>query len=282
MPKRVTFGVWKSEQDYEPFKEMKEMLICNEDEGSLEKKEMVSIAACTLLTDNQIFRLPEWIEYHRLIGFQLLYLYIDSPNIDIYNKFLEKYQQRHPGLVMIFPFYFETGRRAQRVQQYDCPARLKGIAKYVAVFDVDEFFEFQSNNFADLLSFVEDKMQNDNNLAGVFANSLSFSNKGSIPDGYSLIIESFTKRMPEPITIRNKGIFSTNRTFYLDIHQIASGEKQIVANWSDLRLNHYRFPHHNFAWNANDSIVDTTFSVKYSQIIKNELRTSGYCILDYV
>ena len=273
MPDRVTIAAWNHE---EIVLEMQDLLICNEDQ----LRSNVTLAACTLVSDNQILRLPEWIEYNREIGFELFYIYLDSPNVDVYRKLLESYMQQHPGLIEIVPFYFETGRRAQVAHQFDCAKRMKGIAKFVATFDVDEFFQPMGD--WTLLSFLSDKFDNDQKLAGIYIPSVSFasSNNSNPPDGYSLFIETFTWRMPTPTRNRqHKGIFMVDRVAYSHVHYITSGEKQINADYNkEIRMNHYRYPHHSVAWNSHLAVEDKSLANLFSEPVKTELRNSGYFI----
>ena len=275
MPDRVTVAAWRNEKIVI---EMEDLLICNEDR----LRENVALAACTQISDNHILRLPEWIEYHREIGFELFYIYLDSPNVDVYRKLLESYMQRHPGLIEIVPFYFQTGRRAQLAHQFDCTKRMKGIAKYVATFDVDEFIQPMGD--WTLLSFLSDKFNNDQKLGGIYFDSISFgsSNNSNPPDGYSLFIENFTQRMTKAPTRRqHKGIFMADRVVYTHMHYMSSGEKFIDANFSkEVRINHYRYPHHHFAWDDKHVVEDESLANLFSEPIKTELRKSGYFIID--
>ena len=276
----ITLSVWKSEQDQKPFLEMENLLVCNEDNQPFRT---VSLAVCTQVSDNQIVRLPEWLEYHQQLGFELFYLYLDSPNIDIYHKLLETFMKRHPGLVVFVPFYFESNRRAQLASMHDCVWRLKGVADFVALFDVDEFFQLMDKTSQDLLTFVKRKLPKDGENAAFYTPSISFSTiDDTVPDGFTLVTDTFTIRMPKPLGSRwYKGILITNRINYVEIHKLASGEKWIDVDYSsELRLNHYRVPHHSQAWKGELAIEDLSFSQQFSNNIKTELRRSNIFIVD--
>ena len=76
--------------------------ICNENDNF----DSIDLAICTQLADDHLIRLPEWVEYHRLIGFQRIYIYVDSPHFSAYKFFMDGYMKRHPNFLILVPFYF--------------------------------------------------------------------------------------------------------------------------------------------------------------------------------
>ena len=133
--------------------DLRNLLVCNESPAT----HHVDLAACTMVSDDHFHRIPEWIEYHRLIGFRRFFVQIDSPNFDSYQIFFQKYIERHPNLVQLVPFYFESQRRPQDSARHDCLYRSKAFTKYLALFDVDEFFHFKSKQQS-LIDFLDEKL----------------------------------------------------------------------------------------------------------------------------
>lgn len=82
--------------------------------------------------------LKEWIEYHRLIGVDHFYLY-NNASSDAWEQVLQPYIDS--GLVEVFDWpspmqnFQEYHTRANR----DALTRARGLAKWVALIDIDEF-----------------------------------------------------------------------------------------------------------------------------------------------
>ena len=279
---RVSLAVWNDSHRLKdkPYLEMNDLMVCNEDEGFLKQK--YTLVACTHLTDNMINRIPEWLEYHRsVIGFEHFMIYIDSPNVDIYRKLLEKYLQRHPNLVTFVPFFFVSNRKAEYPGQGDCIIRLKGVSELASVFDVDEFFYLfnDSTTFVNLIKKYTDK---DPALTGVYANSFFHGTlSGQYPDSTKLFMENFLLRMPTKARLlRDKGVVVVNRTNYLANHFPTSGElKKVVEIGKEFRVNHFRYPALPGELVPSRLVEDRSMRDKFSTKIKLELQKSGFAYL---
>ena len=280
-PKRVSLAAWnvnKQQNDEKPYLEMNDLMVCNEDGDFVKKK--FSLVACTHLSDNMINRLPEWVEYHRLVGFDHFMIYIDSPNVDVYRKILEKYKQRHPNLVTFVPFFFINNRRSEFAGQGDCVSRLKGISKLAAVFDVDEFF-CNLDNSTTLASIVMKSIDSDQSLAGVYGKSFLFGTiTGEYPDSWKLFMENFILRLPPSAKLkRDKGIVVPDRVDYVANHNPTGGEHSKVANsLNEFRINHFRHPSLDGEWIKSQIIEDRSLQDGFSTQIKLELQNSGIAL----
>ena len=279
-PMRVSLAAWEinNSKQEKPYMEMKDLLVCNEDEEF--HKQKYTLVGCTHLTDNMINRLPEWLEYHRLIGFDHFMIYVDSPNVDIYRKILEKYMQRHPNLVTFVPFFFVNNRRAELPGQGDCIYRLKGISEMAGVFDVDEFF-YLLDNSTNLPQMVRKIVNKIPKYAGVYGNSfLHSTTTGEYPDSSRLFMENFILRMStKAITKRDKGVVLIDRTNYVGNHNTAGGERSLVVNnTNEFRVNHFRYPALENEWLEPNIVQDTSMRDQFSAQVKLELQRSGIAL----
>lgn len=103
---------------------------------------------------NEASYLKEWIEFHLLVGFEHFYLF-NNLSADDYLSVLQPYIDN--GIVDLIEWPYES-TNVQEWNGIQCNAymeavkRSKGIAKWVAFLDTDEFiFPVEQDNLADLL-----------------------------------------------------------------------------------------------------------------------------------
>ena len=279
---RVSFEIAKENEQLAV--RFDDLLICNESPMTMK---MVNLTACTMVSDDYIYRILEWIEYHRLIGFQRFIIQIDSPYFDSYKEFLRPYFDRHPNLVLLVPFYFETQRRPEDMARQDCLFRSKTLSKFTAIFDVDEFFQLSPNLLRKnqtLIDFLEMKFAQNNDAVGILGLSFLYNNCfNKTVDEFSLAIESYQIRTLEPYeNERQKTIYLTEKIFYVNPHTPRSYDVAVIQAdpYNELSVNHYRWPTMPKFYESL-KVRDLSLSILFSNKIKANLRANGYILKDF-
>lgn len=146
------------------------------------------LSICVLFQNEGPY-LKEWIEYHKLLGVEHFYFF-NHLSTDEYLQILKPYLQE--GLAELHDILtvadnFDTYYAMQCKCYTDCLARTRGISKWVAFIDPDEFLlPIQEQSLPEFLKDYE-------KFGGVAANWLMFgtSNVKKIPN-HQLLIESLT------------------------------------------------------------------------------------------
>jgi hypothetical protein len=111
-------------------------------------KRDVDFAICTMVDRGPLSKaeyLKPWAQYHLAVGFTQLLVYVEEKDTswveDALRNFMEKDQ------VAIVPFYFgEVSDKkkflTQGAMENHCVYRARGMAKWIAHMDVDEYFDF--------------------------------------------------------------------------------------------------------------------------------------------
>ena len=149
----------------------------------------VYLSACTIYRDAARY-LAEWIEFHRLVGVERLFLY-DNGSSDDHRVVLEPYVEE--GSVVAhdwpMPFMGEGGRGFALMRAFDdCLCRHRDDSRWIAFLDIDEFlFSPQRAPLPDLLRPYEEH-------PGVCVSRAEYGPSGhrAAPDG--LVIESYVHR----------------------------------------------------------------------------------------
>ena len=216
----------------------KNLIICNE---KLDKIEYVDLALCTQIADNHLLRLQEWVEYHRLIGFQRIYVYIDSPNFAKYKFLMDGYMKKHRHILTLVPFYFKHRQRPQQAVLHDCLYRMKVISKYVAFFDADEFLQGMTN--ISLKQYLDATISDEIPVVSIL--NWPFSNlRNTVPKFHEGFLESYKFRTRTPVVgARQKIIGRSDSLHYAGIHRPNGGENLIESDANNgLRIVHFRYP----------------------------------------
>lgn len=142
------------------------------------------LAICAIFQDEAPY-LKEWIEFHRLMGAEHFYLY-NHRSRDNYQQVLKPYVAS--GLVELIDQPKVANRiiifnRLQCKCYTECLAKAKGVSKWVAFIDIDEYlFPVTANSLLEVL-------KNYDEFGGVYANWRLFgtSNVRKIPKDQLLI-----------------------------------------------------------------------------------------------
>ena len=229
------------------------MLICwqdaqfwaDDDDGRRPRKRSPDhyLAACAIYRDEARY-LAEWIEFHRLVGFERFFLY-DNLSSDDHLEVLEPYIEE--GLVVVHEWPEVPGQ----MPAYDhCLATHGEAARWIGFFDIDEFV------FSPTHRPVSEVLRDYEQWPGVCVNLPRFGTSGhrTRPDG--LVIENYVVRLQVPAerTVKsivdpaaveralNAHVFVYRRRSAVDENGYpVHGTLTKSASYERLRANHYYF-----------------------------------------
>jgi Glycosyltransferase family 92 len=144
------------------------------------------LSVCSIYKDHAAY-LPEWIEFHRLVGADRFFLY-DNGSTDEHREVLAPYlelgivelhEQRSPPSV---------ADRAIRTAFNDCLERHRDDSRWIAFLDLDEFLFSPTGR--PLPAVLEGFEQ----FAGVEVSTLAFGPSGHRTKPPGLVIESYLRR----------------------------------------------------------------------------------------
>jgi hypothetical protein len=206
------------------------------------------LAVCSVF-QNEAPYLKEWIEFHRLVGVEHFYLY-NNFSTDNFHEVLDPYIKS--GIIELFDWNIKQKPNNTSFQTSgfnDALERVRGMIKWVAFLDIDEFlYPVQEDNLVEFLKDYEE-------FGGVCAQWVIFgtSDVGCIPKN-KLMIECLINTDPKYITAV-KSIVRPERVKRFDSPHIAiykDGYYQVDANGrrfegmyvpsyclEKLRINHY-------------------------------------------
>jgi hypothetical protein len=149
------------------------------------------LAASTIYRDDAAY-LPEWIEFHRLVGVERFFLY-DNGSTDDHLEVLAPYLEagiatRHEWAM---PFLSPQGRPKALVRAFEhCVGAHRDDARWIAFLDVDEFlFSPTGAPLPEVLRDYEDH-------PGVVVSRVEFGASGHVAKPSGLVIESYVERRP--------------------------------------------------------------------------------------
>ena len=147
------------------------------------------LAASTIYRDDAAY-LPEWIEFHRLVGVERFFLY-DNGSTDDHRRVLAPYAAEGIVVVHEWPHAFlgHNGRpRAIFTAFEDCCGRHAGDARWIAFLDVDEFL------FSPTGASLPDVLRDYEEFPGVLVSRAEFGPSGHVTQPAGLVIESYLQR----------------------------------------------------------------------------------------
>ena len=200
---------------------------------------MFRLSILTIIKDEARY-LPEWIEYHRILGVEHFFIFNNNSTDDI-SSVLRKYINY--GLVTLVEWPFHPGQ----VYAYSYGLRVFGaLSEWVAVIDIDEFISMPSG--LDIRGFL-DTLDADQILIpwAMFGSS----GHESKPDG--LVIENYIHRASAPSHIV-KSIVRPNAVVQAEVHQSRTKKRRTInerleripetwrqanTSYDIIRINHY-------------------------------------------
>lgn len=141
------------------------------------------LSICATVKDENSY-LPEWIEYHKLVGVERFHLYDNGSKVPI-SKTLAMDVVR--GSVIVTPF---LGHAAQCEIYRDCLAKQRKSTLWLAIIDVDEFL---CPKYTDDMRVL---LRKNERFSGIGVNWLTFGPSGYEKRPAGLQIENFLLRGP--------------------------------------------------------------------------------------
>jgi len=134
--------------------------------------------SATCIIKNEAEYMPEWLEYHLLVGFEKFYVY-DNESTDNIKQILQPYIDS--GIV---EYTYWPGTAMQMPAYHDCVERHKNDTFWLAVIDIDEFVIADCKNVATALHNFE-------NSAAIVLQWLIYGDSGIVNKEPGLVIERF-------------------------------------------------------------------------------------------
>jgi hypothetical protein len=207
------------------------------------------LAACAIYRDEAPY-LREWVEFHRLVGVEKLFLYDNLSTDDHLDQLAPCLAD---GSVELCAWPDEPG---QITAYAHCLETRREDARWIAFIDLDEFL------FSPTLAPLPDVLTDYEQHPAVVVNWAAFGSSGhkTRPDG--LVIENYLWRAPDdsPRNLHVKSIVDPRRTLrprgvnphsfvYMDGHAVDENGRPLdrkpfgltdTVSFRRLRINHYR------------------------------------------
>jgi glycosyltransferase involved in cell wall biosynthesis len=157
----------------------------------------VYLSICAIFKDEAPY-LPEWIEFHRLVGVERFFLY-DNGSTDGGRKVVEPWVRT--GVVSVVDCSVPLAEGGQSWAYADALRRARGRTRWLAFIDLDEFlFSPGPTPLPDLLRDYEQH-------PGIVVNWQVYGSSGQTTAGDGLVIERFVRRA-QTRWVRNRRVKS--------------------------------------------------------------------------
>lgn len=221
------------------------------------------LAVCCIIK-NEAPYLREWIEFHRAVGVQKFFFYLNDctdNSEDILNAYV------NDGLIDYVVF---NGESMQIPAYQDCLDRHHADAEWLAFIDLDEFLV--PTTAASVIE-VLDSIPKD--CDQVLAKWLFFGSSGHVKASSELVVKRFTRRGEfTGVDYQTKAIVRPRCVYKLYVHRHLVVGDTIKLDVSQLRVHHYfcksleeynlRSPRGDVFWGQNKG------AVKYSRKLFDE------------
>ena len=141
----------------------------------------VYLSVCAIYRDEARY-LPEWIEFHRLVGVERFFLY-DHFSVDNHREILAPYVEQ--GIATVCEWHIDRG---QVLAYNDCLERHRHDSRWVAFLDLDEFL------FSPTGRPVSEVLVDYESAPGVVVNWAMFGTSGHVTEPDGLVIENYLMR----------------------------------------------------------------------------------------
>ena len=203
------------------------------------------LAVCTQLNQSAVHLVPEWLTYHhQLQGFEHFFIYVNE-NPAAVRPLLRPFVDA--GLVTVVDWQWAPRYAGllvyQQAEENSCLLRARGVARWVALHDVDEFFVPRKPGvtFRALLSQVGPE------IGALQAHTQWFGPHTDVAlqehlDASSRFVTARVVAAGEVVLgARQKCVVRPEEIFYHDIHNVAVGAEMHAVNDNVLRLAHYKY-----------------------------------------
>jgi glycosyl transferase family 92 len=212
------------------------------------------LSACTIYRDAAPY-LPEWVEFHRLMGVERFFLY-DNGSSDDHRDVLAPYLEEGTAVVHDWPLPFvrHDGRIGALRGAFDhCVMAHRDDSRWIAFLDLDEFlFSPTGRPVSELLPEYEQ-------FAGVCVSRAEFGTSGHRTAPAGLVIENYVhrRRVRADEQVPTKSVVDPRRALAsLGPHTFLYREGHVVdehmrpvdqldgrglkpVSWSRFRIHHY-------------------------------------------
>ena len=230
----------------------------------------VSLAACTMVKSDLVrFSLPynisvlEWIAYHKLQGFEHFYVYANEDPAPL-RRLLAPYIAE--GLVEVVDWQWPTpGFQHQEAQINSCVYRYRGLTRWAAFLDIDEFLQPLAPGDTVRAVVARNDAAAAAAAAALRVASLWFFHcEGCNVTDDPLQTRKFTFRSRDASWPRSKLIVRPERVAMQFVHTIADREAMVALDpYTELRLNHYK--------NRVEGFLPDASMLRYSAAIEAEM-----------
>lgn len=225
------------------------------------------IVACTQVASAEDLKLvPQWIEYHKLIGVDQIWVYLNdswndtlSLTPDVAKYFERKDVQQYASLL---PFeFFGHGFFYQQAQQNDCLtlARHQNVT-WAVLTDVDEYLQVRVPNMT-LQEFV--KQYESKHIGGLSVSNWFFgSPQGKANTSIPFLIWEYQHRTAQATNPRErmKVLARPENVEHFSVHMITKGKSTVrLSPHTEMRLAHFQRPDQNqkIVTNVDTSLMDS-------------------------
>ena len=203
------------------------------------------------IAKNEGIYLKEWIEYHRIIGVTVFYIYDNESNDDT-SSILEPYIEKR-----LVYYKFVKGKAKQLEAYNDAIRKYRFDCKYMAFIDLDEYLFIDRE---ESITQVTDEIlkKSPKGAVGIGVNWAIFGNSNYKTSPQGLITESYIYRSEEAFfanqhikTICNPRMVSNYISPHYPMYKLGAfsvssdGRKRLWGwfnrdvNWANIRINHY-------------------------------------------
>jgi hypothetical protein len=215
------------------------------------------IILSTLVKDEDAY-IIQWIEFHLSIGITRFIIY-DNSISNTLNSLLERYIKENTVILIHWPYPYHlpiSGLSGQTTQQNHSIYAFQ-TAKFIGLFDVDEYINIQSStNLHDFFhTIIKRNNINSNTISSFRLLNKSFYNPNNLPTDNTNFLriytcDTITKRGKEKNFVIPKNI----KTF--SIHTVTSGLPMYPLSESDIFFNHYIFLNKSDRGRNNTTLTD--------------------------
>jgi hypothetical protein len=268
-----------------PIYDLQLMVKCDKLEKDNPPPSHVKLGACVRF-QGQHELVAQWIEYHRLMGMQHFWLFLNEP-FDIHDL-------PQANDITYVPYNFAWRDHAnhsaiqptswganfwQTTAQNQCLYRLKRYGlDWFTTLDLDEYIwindELRSMERTDsppLQKFLSKfEHQTNKDVGALEIRGWGFGrNKKLEPKNktFELLVD-YTYRVRKPVGGRNKCLYQAQVAEDIGVHWVYMGGRTISLNISEIRLNHYKRPRDGvFQARKSQLLADSSLPDKYRELI---------------
>ena len=174
---------------------------------------------CTSPLHNKAAYLVQWIEFHRLVGFQKFVIYNSTDANGQLSSILAMYTQKYPGLIDVVQWNFSSlvlgdvlqGRYFQVEALHDCLIRYGDQSEWLGTFDLDEYI-VPLHPYESVVDYVHDTFGR-RPVGSMNMRSLFFCTKN--PNNYSTVEDDMSRLTIERFTFRARNGYKRGNEKYL-------------------------------------------------------------------